>query len=61
MLLLGRLVSRFFGPNVDNRVFISDGCNSFVYYGGIFDILFLSLFLLVAGAFVLAWCDNKKK
>jgi hypothetical protein len=50
---------------VDSRVFISDGCNSFVYYGGIFDILFLSLFLLAAGAFVFAWCkfwrDNKKK
>jgi hypothetical protein len=47
------------GTSIDNRIFISDGCNSFVYYGGIFDILFLCLFLSVAGIFVTVWYKHR--
>jgi hypothetical protein len=35
----------------NSRIFISDGCNSFVFYGGIIDLVFLGLIV----AFAVGW------
>ncbi len=47
----------------NDQVFISDGCNSFVFYGGIIGITFLCLLLAFSFMpfFIKKWLERKRR